>query len=92
MAATKFRNKRRKKPGDLSSLRRSIWAAILTAEELCDNDSPEIQLRALNSIAQLAGAYLRTLEADDLEKRIVALESRSLTAVKQNGAHHEALI
>lgn len=92
MATTKFRNKRRRKPGDLSSLRRSIWAGLLTAEELCDNENPEIQLRALNAISQLAGAYLRTIEQADFEQRITALEDQNHIRSQENGRSHVQVI
>lgn len=69
-----FRNKRRRKPGDLSSLRRTLWAALLTGEELADDADPATRLRALHAISQLAGTYLKAIEVADLEARIEALE------------------
>jgi hypothetical protein len=84
MAAAPFKNKRRRKPGDLSSLRRSLWAGILTAEELCDDPDPQVRLRALHALATLAGVYLRTVEASDLEARIVQLEA-ALHRAKEDG-------
>ena len=75
MGMASFRNKRRRKPGDLSSLRRTLWAALLTAEELCDAPDPNVRLRALHAMSQLSAVYLRTLEVADFEGRLVRLEA-----------------
>ncbi len=77
MATSNFGRKRRRKPGDLSSLRRSLWAAILTAEGLCDDADAAVRLRALHAMATLAGSYLKTLEIAELEQRIAALEAQA---------------
>ena len=75
MGMASFRNKRRRRPGDLSSLRRTLWAALLTAEELCDDPDPNIRLRALHAMSQLGATYMRTVEACDLEERLAQLEA-----------------
>jgi len=75
MGMASFRNKRRRRPGDLSSLRRTLWAALLTGEELADNPDPAVRLRALHAISQLAATYLRAIEVSDIEERLRKLEA-----------------
>jgi hypothetical protein len=88
VTTTKFRNKHRRRPGDLSSLRRSLWAGIATAEELADNPDPAVQLRALHALSSLGNIYLRAVESADLERRIEELENRLEESSKQNGSGH----
>lgn len=69
------RRPRRAKPGDLSALKRELWAAIVTATDLLDDDDREIRLRAVHATSQAAGAYRALYETADLEGRIAALEA-----------------
>jgi predicted ATP-grasp superfamily ATP-dependent carboligase len=90
MQTASFRNKRRRKPGDLSAMRRTLWAGLLTAEELCDSPDPQVRLRALHALATLAGVYLRTVESADLEARITELE-RAISQQRERGDHVRAV-
>ena len=89
MTTAKFANKRRHRPGDLSSLRRSLWASILTCEELHDSPDPHIRLKAIHGMASLSRAYLATLEVAEIEQRLVALEGRLQTARENEWQHVE---
>jgi hypothetical protein len=57
-----------------------MWWAILRAEEVLDTveASPELRLRAVHALSQVAGSYARLLETSDLEARLTALEARAL--------------
>jgi hypothetical protein len=71
--------KRRGKPGDLATLLKVVWAALLEAETVLQStqgDNPELCLRAVHAVSQCAGQYAKLLEIDELESRIAALEAR----------------
>jgi hypothetical protein len=78
--------KKLRKPGDLQALRRKLWQAILEAERvLLTNADDEVVLRAVHALTQAAAAYVRLLEADDIEGRLKAVEALLQTAAKRNG-------
>jgi hypothetical protein len=70
-------NKRRRKPGDLSSLRRTLWAALLEIEDMLESPKEAIKLKAAHSLATLSGVYLKALELTEIEARIKALEEKA---------------
>jgi hypothetical protein len=70
-----IRRKRRRKPGDIASLRRTLWAALLEIEDMLGNDDPALKLRAAHALATLSGVYLKTIELDDVAARLTALEA-----------------
>mgnify|MGYP001105632515 CR=1 FL=1 len=74
MTTTKPTRSRRRKPGDLATLRRVLWTGVLSAEELLGSENPELKLRAVHAIAQVSASYAKLCESSDLEARIVALE------------------
>jgi hypothetical protein len=65
-----------RKPGDLEDLRRIQWRAVKMAERVAYDPraTRDEVLKASTRITQATTAYLRVLEADDLEKRVEALE------------------
>jgi hypothetical protein len=73
------RHVRRPKPGDLASLRRTLWGTIRRVEHLIHDDTEDVtvdqQLRAVHALAALAGQYLKATEAAELVERIEALEA-----------------
>ena len=73
----KKRRPRRSKAGDLTALRRHLWAAVLEASALLDCDNPDVKLRAVHAVSQSASAYRSLVETTDLEARISALEKRA---------------
>lgn len=79
----KQKRKRRRKPGDLGQLRAVLWEVLLEVEALVQDDAQDDdrKLRAVHALATLAGAYLKTTEQHDLEKRIEALEQAQLKKV-----------
>lgn len=77
MATDEVTRRRRRKPGDIASLRRTLWAGILSIEDLLAADDPAMRIRAAHALATLSGSYLKALEAADLEARIAALEARA---------------
>jgi hypothetical protein len=88
MAISEMKRKRRRKPGDIAALRRSLWAALLTIEDCLDDPDIAVKLKAANALAQLSGPYLRALEQSDIEQRLAALESRldsDTTISRSNG-------
>ena len=73
MAQSKRRS-RRHKPGSMDALRRELWAAVMAAGDLLDDDDPATRLRAVHAVSQSAAAYQRVYESSDLEARLEALE------------------
>ena len=74
MSVDEIKRKRRRKPGDIAGLQRTLWAALLTVEDLLADDDPALRIRAAHSLATLAGVYLRALEQADITDRITRLE------------------
>jgi hypothetical protein len=72
---------RKQEPGDIESLRRQTWAALMLAYEGCATEDDEARRKALLAYATLAGVYLRTWEVTEIEARILALEQ----AAERNG-------
>jgi hypothetical protein len=67
---------RRRKSGDINQLRRILWGVIIQIEaEVHLSESVDTKLRAANSLAQLAGSYLRALELTDVVQRLERLEA-----------------
>ena len=68
--------RRIRKPGDLETLKRKLWAAVVASEDLLFNkDATHAdQLRAVHALVQAAGAYHKLLETADVERRLEALE------------------
>ena len=75
MATDEFTRRRRRKQGDLGSLRRSLWAGLLRVEDLLADDDPGTAIRAAHALAALSGAYLKAIELHDIAARIARLES-----------------
>jgi hypothetical protein len=74
--------KRRPRAGDMAALQRILWRAILISEEvLMTADTPELRLKAANTIAQSSAHYTRIVETVSLLARVEALEA----AVRQGG-------
>ena len=74
--------KHRPQPGNMAALSRICWRALLTAEDvLMAADTPELKLRACNTIGQMSGYYTRICETLDLVARVEALEQ----ALKHRG-------
>jgi hypothetical protein len=73
----KWRLRRPRKPGDLAALQRSLWWAILQAEEVLAGDEPTVEqrLRAIHALSQAGAVYANLLKSSDLEQRIAALEA-----------------
>ena len=66
----------------MAALQRILWRAILISEEvLMTADTPEVRLKAANTIAQSSAHYTRIIETVGLLTRVEALEA----AVRQGG-------
>ncbi len=75
MAIDEIRRRRRRKPGDINGLRRTLWAGLLEVEDLLGSDDPQLKLRAAHALAALSGSYLKALELVDIVARIERLEA-----------------
>lgn len=76
--ARETRQRKRVRPGNEKALQRKLWEFIRAAEErvvLDPSADPELVLKALHGIAQIAGQYLKTIEQIDLRARVEALEA-----------------
>ncbi len=65
---------KRVRAGGLEALKRKLWRALLTSENLLDSDDPQVRLRAVHALSQGAGVYRSIYETADLEGRLSALE------------------
>ncbi len=65
-----------RKPGDLASLKKKMWRAVLSAEDILTSPaiSPDQQLRAVHALVQAGGAYAKLLEATDLQEQLDTLK------------------
>jgi hypothetical protein len=76
MSIDEIRRRRRRKPGDINALRRTLWAALLEIEDLLASDDPNLKIRAAHALGTLAGTYLRAMEQADIVERLDRLEER----------------
>lgn len=74
------RAKRTRALGDLDAMRRKLWQAIVTAEEAmlraADTGDTAATLRGVHALAQASGAFVRIVEAGEIEPRLAELEKR----------------
>ncbi len=80
MSVDEIGRKRRRKPGDITALRRTLWAALLEIEDLLAEPDPNMKLRAGHCLATLSGSYMKLLEQAELTTRLEALEAQLGTA------------
>jgi len=76
MSDSPDKRRRIRKPGGVEALKKKVYQALLTCEDilLMDDSTIEQRIRASNAIGQIANSYRRVLETDELEKRVEALE------------------
>ena len=65
-----------RKAGDLRTLKRKMWRAVLSAEDILTSPlvSTDQQLRAVHALVQAGGAYGKLLEATDLQEQLDTLK------------------
>jgi hypothetical protein len=73
-----------RKAGDLASLKRKLWYAILTAEGILASEATlDEKLKGVHAIAQVASVYINLTKVSDLEARVSQLEQ--LVPQRRNG-------
>lgn len=74
-SAVKLRQIR--KPGDLRTLRKKMWRAVLNAEDILSSPAvtTDQQLRAVHALVQAGGAYGKLLERADLQEQLDTLKA-----------------
>jgi hypothetical protein len=81
--------KRRRKPGNLQELLRTIWTAILEAEAVLlaasSRQDEEVTLKAVHAVVQAGACYAKLLEAGEIEARLAALEAALAARKPTNG-------
>jgi hypothetical protein len=84
------KKRRTVKPGNLTTLKRHLWKALLIALDVAQEyqEDPNLQLRAAHCISQVAGQYAKLHETSELEKRIKDLEN-ALQPMKGNTHAHQ---
>ncbi len=78
MCTNDIDRRRRRKPGDINSLRRTLWTGLTTVEGLLGSDDPQIAIRAAHALGTLSGTYLKALELlelGNLAARVDAVET-----------------
>jgi hypothetical protein len=75
MTTDEIGRRRRRKPGDIAALRRTLWAGLLEIEDLLATDDPTVKIKAGHCLATLAGTYLKALELTDIVARLDKLEA-----------------
>jgi hypothetical protein len=64
-----------RKSGDLASVKRKLWYAILTTEGILASEAPlDDKLRGVYALSQAASVYMNLTKLTDLEARVSALE------------------
>ena len=73
------RAKRTRGVGSLDAMRAKLWQAIVTAEEAmltaADAGDTAGALRGVHALAQASGAFVRIVEAGEIEPRLAELEA-----------------
>ncbi len=79
------KRRRIRKLGDLTDMRRKLWQAITTAEDVLLDDQSDavMQLKAVHAITSASTAYAKLIEVGELEARLSELEAS--LANRQNG-------
>ena len=77
MSDSPDKRRRIRKPGGVLALKKKVYQALLTCEDilLMDDSTIEQRIRASNAIGQIANSYRRVIETEELEKRIEKLEN-----------------
>ena len=66
---------RPRKGGDVRTLTRILWRAVLEAERLLvDAEDAEMRAKGVHAVVQACGAYLKMLEGTELEARLAVVE------------------
>ena len=75
--AVKPRRKHIRKPGDLGTLKKKMWLAVVSAQDILTSDhvSTDQRLRAVHALVQAGGAYLKLLETSDLQEQLDHLKT-----------------
>jgi hypothetical protein len=69
---------RPRRGGDLTTLRRILWRAVLAAEKiLVEAPDDEMRVKGIHATIQACGAYCKLLADTELEQRLQALEQAS---------------
>ena len=75
-----------RKSGDLASLKRKLWYAILTAEGILASEAPlGDKLKGVHALSQAASVYMNITKLTDLEARVAPLEAAVHS--RQTGSH-----
>ena len=75
-------------PGTLGDVRTKLWACIERVEKLMTDGEPEaaLVLKSAHALVQACGAYVKTVEAAELEARLNELEARLGASSSGDGA------
>lgn len=72
--------KRTRTLGDLTAMRRKLWQAVTTAEEAmlraADAGDTAATLRGVHALSQASTAFIKIVEAGEIEPRLAELEAR----------------
>ena len=76
-SAVRPRRKHIRKPGDLGTLKKKMWLAVVSAQDILTSDyiSTDHQLRAVHALVQAGSAYGRLLERADLQEQLDTLKA-----------------
>jgi hypothetical protein len=69
-------------PGDIETLRRQMWAALMLALEGCATEDAEQRRKALLAYSQLTATYLKITEQAEILPRLDALEAAMIQQEK----------
>ena len=71
--------RKRRGAGDIEKLRAVLWRAIQRLEE-CFKSTDELDaeaMKAIHALSQVAGVFLKTVEAGEMNDRITLLEQKT---------------
>ena len=71
------RRKHIRKPGDLGTLKKKMWLAVMCAQDILTEDhvSTDQRLRAVHALVQAGGAYGKLLETIDLQAQLDTIKA-----------------
>lgn len=78
--------RRAHKPGTLDDVRKVLWTALHDAETLMyEATDPELRLRCVHAVSQVAGQYSKLLETAEIAARLEAVEAKLAQLAHSNG-------
>jgi hypothetical protein len=80
--------KKKAQTGGLPEVKRKLWVAMLHAEDILESAEevqPELRLKAVHALSQVAAQLVKIIEVGELEVRMIRLEAQLVAGVSGPG-------